>query len=331
LTKYHLRKLTHRECARLQGFPETYKLTSSSAETYKQMGNTVAVPVIREIFREILVSLNLWKNGIQASSSASIKPVNPLPPQKKKKAQNLTSKKTVQAKSVSPKIKTFGLSIVANAPEVIPPVYPPPNLTTDEALKSSLQSWHSKDKSNHFMTPVWFTEFLKFVLPIELDAASSPEANAVHKFHRIWTQGDDALKKSWKVSNGQAVFVNPPYCGAENLKAWATKITEEFKKHGQPIFVLVPARSPESQWFNIFFQKATHIVFCKKRLAHNDLLSKESGKFASALVVFGGDQMGERIEHLSALGELIETSSFRKKQKELKTKHELTPIKGGAA
>ena len=43
------RLLTPRECARLQGFPEEFILPSSRSIAYKQMGNSVAVPVLRRI------------------------------------------------------------------------------------------------------------------------------------------------------------------------------------------------------------------------------------------------------------------------------------------
>lgn len=43
------RKLTPRECARLQGFPEEYIIPVSDCRAYKQFGNSVAVPVIRAI------------------------------------------------------------------------------------------------------------------------------------------------------------------------------------------------------------------------------------------------------------------------------------------
>lgn len=44
------RKLTPRECARLQGFPETFNISSvSDVQAYKQFGNSVSVPVIRAI------------------------------------------------------------------------------------------------------------------------------------------------------------------------------------------------------------------------------------------------------------------------------------------
>ena len=44
-----VRKMTPREWARLQGFPDTYKLTLSDTQLYKQFGNSVTVPVIKAI------------------------------------------------------------------------------------------------------------------------------------------------------------------------------------------------------------------------------------------------------------------------------------------
>jgi len=43
------RKLTPRECARLQGFPDDFIIPVSDIHAYKQFGNSVAVPVIKAI------------------------------------------------------------------------------------------------------------------------------------------------------------------------------------------------------------------------------------------------------------------------------------------
>lgn len=40
------RRLTEREAARLQGFPEEFIVSKSSPQAYKQFGNSVSVPVI---------------------------------------------------------------------------------------------------------------------------------------------------------------------------------------------------------------------------------------------------------------------------------------------
>lgn len=47
------RKLTPRECARLMGYPENYKIVVSDTQAYKQFGNSVVVPVIK-MFAKIL-------------------------------------------------------------------------------------------------------------------------------------------------------------------------------------------------------------------------------------------------------------------------------------
>ena len=45
------RRLTPRECARLMGFPDTFKIPVSDTRAYKQFGNTVVVPAVREVAR----------------------------------------------------------------------------------------------------------------------------------------------------------------------------------------------------------------------------------------------------------------------------------------
>ena len=49
------RKLTPRECARLQGFPEDFIVDAvSDAQAYKQFGNSVSVPVVQAIAAQML-------------------------------------------------------------------------------------------------------------------------------------------------------------------------------------------------------------------------------------------------------------------------------------
>lgn len=55
------RKLTPRECARLQGFPESFILPSSNAPAYHQFGNSVAIPVIKAIAQKIKERIEIKK------------------------------------------------------------------------------------------------------------------------------------------------------------------------------------------------------------------------------------------------------------------------------
>jgi DNA (cytosine-5)-methyltransferase 1 len=47
------RKITRREAARLQGYPESYIIPVSDMQAYKQFGNSVAVPVIKALAKEV--------------------------------------------------------------------------------------------------------------------------------------------------------------------------------------------------------------------------------------------------------------------------------------
>jgi DNA (cytosine-5)-methyltransferase 1 len=43
------RRLTPRECARLQGFPDTFRIVVSDTQAYRQFGNSVVVPLITDV------------------------------------------------------------------------------------------------------------------------------------------------------------------------------------------------------------------------------------------------------------------------------------------
>lgn len=49
-----IRRLTPRECARLQGFPDDFRIKVSDAQAYKQFGNAVTVKVSNAIAKSIL-------------------------------------------------------------------------------------------------------------------------------------------------------------------------------------------------------------------------------------------------------------------------------------
>jgi DNA (cytosine-5)-methyltransferase 1 len=52
-----IRRMTPREWARLQGFPETFKIVVSDAQEFKQFGNSVAVPAITATARRVVEAL----------------------------------------------------------------------------------------------------------------------------------------------------------------------------------------------------------------------------------------------------------------------------------
>jgi len=56
---YSIRKLTQHECARLQGFPKNFKFDfKAPKQVYKQIGNSVCVPIIKLLSKEIKKQLD---------------------------------------------------------------------------------------------------------------------------------------------------------------------------------------------------------------------------------------------------------------------------------
>jgi DNA (cytosine-5)-methyltransferase 1 len=67
------RKLTPRECARLQGFPENFIVNAvSDAQAYKQFGNSVCVAVIRAIANQMINAISI-ANALKSEGKKTIK------------------------------------------------------------------------------------------------------------------------------------------------------------------------------------------------------------------------------------------------------------------
>ena len=60
-----VRKLSTRECARLQGFPENFEINPVQTQAYKQFGNSVSINVLQHILQQIAIVLE--ENEIEGS------------------------------------------------------------------------------------------------------------------------------------------------------------------------------------------------------------------------------------------------------------------------
>jgi DNA (cytosine-5)-methyltransferase 1 len=68
-----IRKLTPRECARFQGFPDSYKLPKELADTklYKQFGNSVTVTVIEKVAKELKKALESNSSNVSRKTTTT--------------------------------------------------------------------------------------------------------------------------------------------------------------------------------------------------------------------------------------------------------------------
>lgn len=63
------RRLTPRECARLQGFPDSFKIPVSDTQAYKQFGNSVVVPLMTEVAKLVVGKLEKLDNTTSVSEA----------------------------------------------------------------------------------------------------------------------------------------------------------------------------------------------------------------------------------------------------------------------
>ncbi len=77
-TKRNPRRLTPRECARLMGYEDSYKIVVSDTQAYKQFGNSVVVPVIKAVAKamEPHIVYVISKDSIRPESTLIKEAVN---------------------------------------------------------------------------------------------------------------------------------------------------------------------------------------------------------------------------------------------------------------
>jgi DNA (cytosine-5)-methyltransferase 1 len=64
--RWGIRKLTERECARLQGYKDSwlkFPATLSKNQAYKQVGNSITVPLVIKIAEQMVAELQSARSG----------------------------------------------------------------------------------------------------------------------------------------------------------------------------------------------------------------------------------------------------------------------------
>jgi DNA (cytosine-5)-methyltransferase 1 len=63
------RRLTPRECARLQGFPDNFLIPVSDTQAYKQFGNSVTVPLIQAVAEKLVHQLLTYEQPVPTETA----------------------------------------------------------------------------------------------------------------------------------------------------------------------------------------------------------------------------------------------------------------------
>lgn len=99
------------------------------------------------------------------------------------------------------------------------------------------------------------------------------------KCDKYFTPEQNGLIQDWK---GHTVFCNPPY--GRKIYDWVKKCSEESKKNGTTVVMLIPARTDTRYFHDFIYHKAKEIRFVKGRLRFGG--ATENAPFPSMVVVF---------------------------------------------
>ena len=66
------RRLTPRECARLQGFPDSFKIPVSDTQAYRQFGNSVVVPLMEQVAKKVVAKLEEMDKAACAKGEGAV-------------------------------------------------------------------------------------------------------------------------------------------------------------------------------------------------------------------------------------------------------------------
>jgi hypothetical protein len=158
-------------------------------------------------------------------------------------------------------------------------------LPAPTVIPSPNRAYKNSSESNEWYTPGYVIDLARQVMgDIDLDPASSREANLTVKAGEIFSEETNGLVQSWF----GRVWLNPPY--GDDAGKFVNKLVEEYELgHVDEALLLVAART-DTQWFRRLRKYPRCFLFGRIKFI-DGLTGKaaESAGFPSMAVYFGDD------------------------------------------
>lgn len=161
-------------------------------------------------------------------------------------------------------------------------------LFSNENISTTPELGGVKSSQKHdWQTPERFVEASREVLEtIDLDPASSTEANITVQAEKIYTKEDDGLERDWL----GRVFMNPPY-GKEGPKFVAKLVKDYEAGNVSEAILLVSAYSTDTKWFQPLLENYL-VCFVRGRIKmdrpdDSSFTKPNTAPMGTALVYFG--------------------------------------------
>jgi len=146
---------------------------------------------------------------------------------------------------------------------------------------------HLQQESFEWYTPKKYLRAACAVLgEIELDPASSAEANRIVQAKLFYDLTTDGLTKTWKA---RTVWLNPPYCkqgNTSNQAMWTAKLLREYKAGNVIEAILLVTAATETTWFHRLY--SFPMCFVKGRIHFTTPTGKRGGATKGSIFVYVG-------------------------------------------
>jgi ParB family chromosome partitioning protein len=115
---------------------------------------------------------------------------------------------------------------------------------------------------NEWYTPEQYVEAAREVMgEIDLDPASSAQANTIVQAQEIYTADDNGLDQDW----AGRIWMNPPYA-SELIGPFAEKMAASFEAGDVTEAIVLVNNATETQWFQRLARSAKAICFPERRI-----------------------------------------------------------------
>jgi hypothetical protein len=154
--------------------------------------------------------------------------------------------------------------------------------------------------AHEWYTPPEYIAAARLVLgTIDLDPASTPEANQVVRATRIFTKADDGLQQPW----AGRVWMNPPYATGL-IEPFVHKLVTHLEAGDVPEAVVLVNNATETAWFHELVPVAALVCFLDGRVKFWQAGTTESGAplQGQALLYLGEDHGAEAMTAFAPLG-----------------------------
>jgi hypothetical protein len=138
-----------------------------------------------------------------------------------------------------------------------------PGLEADPSLNGRPHVTHNGGGNEWYTPPAILAVAHKVLGPIDLDPASTPQANMQVQARRFFTLADNGLHQPW---HGK-VWLNPPY-GTGVIEPFLRKLRYHVETGDVPEALVLVNNATETQWFHDLVPVASAICFPLTRIKY---------------------------------------------------------------